>query len=184
MAADEPYLIYLHGRIVEEQGVRPTHPRFGVYEYEAILARLAEGGLQVTSEVRPPNTDPIEYAQTVAGQVQSWIDAGVPPARRYLEGNVEWKKYEAGLRAALSGPGAPGCLRGGAWRVHRASVAARHLTRGCLGAVGLFIQGKHDFAAASERIRATEWPGVSDFEVMRPPREEQMLELFESAALR
>src|SRR5688572_16348766 len=31
------YLFYLHGRIIEEQGVRPTSPQHGVYEYEQIL---------------------------------------------------------------------------------------------------------------------------------------------------
>ncbi len=45
-------------------------------------------------------------------------------------------------------------------------------------------QTQYDFAAATQRIQATEYPGLPDFEVIRPPREEQMLKLFESAALR
>ena len=78
---DDRYAIYLHGRIVEDQGIRPTDPRFGVYEYEDILAALAEGGLQVISEVRQPNTDPVAYAHTLAEQVQGLLDAGVPPGQ-------------------------------------------------------------------------------------------------------
>ena len=35
--AEGDYLLYLHGRIIEVQGRRPTHPAFGVYEYDAIL---------------------------------------------------------------------------------------------------------------------------------------------------
>ena len=31
------YVFYLHGRIIEEHGLRPRDPRFGVYEYEEIL---------------------------------------------------------------------------------------------------------------------------------------------------
>jgi len=38
------YLIFLHGRIVEDEGARPTHPDFGVYEYAAILDALAARG--------------------------------------------------------------------------------------------------------------------------------------------
>jgi hypothetical protein len=51
------YVIYLHGRIIEDQGRRPTHPTWGTYEYQQILDRLAAGGLIVVSEQRPPMTD-------------------------------------------------------------------------------------------------------------------------------
>ena len=83
---EDRYAIYLHGRIVEDQGIRPTDPRFGVYEYEDILAALAEGGLQVISEVRQPNTDALRYAHTLAGQIQGLIDAGVPPSQITIVG--------------------------------------------------------------------------------------------------
>ncbi len=84
--ADVRYIIYLHGRIVEDQGIHPTDPRFGVYEYEDILATLAEGGLQVVSEVRRPNTDPVQYAHTLADHIQRLIDAGVPPRQITIVG--------------------------------------------------------------------------------------------------
>lgn len=38
------YLIYLHGRIVETEGERPTHPDFGIYEYRMILETFADLG--------------------------------------------------------------------------------------------------------------------------------------------
>jgi len=72
------YVIYLHGRIIEDEGVRPTHPQFGVYEYEAILKELAGYGLEVISEVRPPSADGAEYARRTAQQVRELIAAGVP----------------------------------------------------------------------------------------------------------
>ena len=72
------YVIYLHGRIIEDEGVRPTHPRFGVYEYEAILEELAGHGLEVIGEVRPPSADGAEYARRTAQQVRELIAAGVP----------------------------------------------------------------------------------------------------------
>jgi hypothetical protein len=73
------YLFYLHGRIIEEKGVRPTHPRFGVYEYEKILEAFADRGFVVISEVRPSGADVASWAGRVANQVRRLIDGGVPP---------------------------------------------------------------------------------------------------------
>ena len=73
------YLLYLHGAIIETQGVRPTHPRFGVYEYEEILSTFAERGFVVISEARPSGTDGMVYAATVVDQVREILATGVPP---------------------------------------------------------------------------------------------------------
>ena len=71
------YLIYLHGRILEVQGRRATSPDFGRYEYDAILAALADKGLVVISELRGPDTGP-DYAKKVAAQVRKLVAGGVP----------------------------------------------------------------------------------------------------------
>ena len=73
------YVIYLHGRIIEDQGRRPTHATWGTYEYQQILDRLAADGLVVVSEQRPPMTDMDMFASHVADQVQALLRAGVPP---------------------------------------------------------------------------------------------------------
>ncbi len=74
------YVIYLHGRIVEEQGPdNPTDPRFGVYDYSGILNALAADGNQVISEVRPRYTDSLEYVSHVVEQVNTLLNAGVAP---------------------------------------------------------------------------------------------------------
>lgn len=73
------YLFYLHGRIIEVQGIPAISDVFGEYEYEAILRKLDGQGFVVISEQRPKNTDVSEYAQKLSGQVQALIDAGVPP---------------------------------------------------------------------------------------------------------
>ncbi len=75
----QDYLIYLHGRIIEEKGLRPTSPEFGVYEYEKILADFASRGFVVISEPRPRGTDPGAYADKIVGQVRALLRAGVPP---------------------------------------------------------------------------------------------------------
>ncbi len=75
--ADQNYLFYLHGRIIEDKGIRPTHPQYGIYEYEAILNELASRGYTVVSEVRKPGTRPVEYARRLSDRI-----------RRYRENNV------------------------------------------------------------------------------------------------
>lgn len=72
------YLFYLHGRIIETGGVRPTSPQHGVYEYEQILQTLAARGFTVLSEPRPADTVHIEYARKVVAQIERLLKAGVP----------------------------------------------------------------------------------------------------------
>ena len=72
------YLFYLHGKIIEDQGLPAVSPDYGEYEYGAILQRLNEHGFRVISEQRPPDTDGWEYAQRVAEQVSELLNAGVP----------------------------------------------------------------------------------------------------------
>jgi predicted esterase len=80
------YLFYLHGAIIERAGVRPTHPEFGVYEYQEILEVLAANGFVVISEARPAGTDGGVYAAKVADQVRALIKGGVPPERITIVG--------------------------------------------------------------------------------------------------
>jgi hypothetical protein len=72
------YLFYLHGKIIEDQGIPAISPDYGEYEYEAILQRLAGYGFVVISERRAANTDGVAYARRVAGQAQTLLEAGVP----------------------------------------------------------------------------------------------------------
>lgn len=75
------YVICLHGRIIEDQGRRPTHDTSGVYEYQQILEQLAAGGLVVVSEQQAPMTDMDAFAGHVADQVRHLLKAGVPPSQ-------------------------------------------------------------------------------------------------------
>jgi len=76
---DADYVIYLHGRIIEVEGRRPTHPTFGVYEYDMILEEFADRGLHVISEVRPETTEVSDYAEHVAEQVRRLVGGGAAP---------------------------------------------------------------------------------------------------------
>jgi hypothetical protein len=74
------YLFYLHGRIIEEQGIRPTSEKYGVYEYQEILEALKDKGFIVISEARKKRTPVGGYAQTVSLQISDLLKAGVPPS--------------------------------------------------------------------------------------------------------
>jgi len=80
-ADDQPprHVIYLHGRIVqEEQSARPRSPRFGFYEMASILAAFRDRGFAVTGEVRPKSASVGESADRVVAQVRRLLDSGVP----------------------------------------------------------------------------------------------------------
>jgi hypothetical protein len=73
------YLFYLHGQIIEDQGLAAFSPVFGPYEYLSILEALASHGFVVISELRPGGTDANAYAQEVLSQIRLLLHAGVPP---------------------------------------------------------------------------------------------------------
>jgi len=73
------YLFYLHGKIIEDQGLPAISPEFGEYKYEENLDVLEGYGFVVISEQRPRDTDGGEYAKWIAGQVDELFAAGVRP---------------------------------------------------------------------------------------------------------
>jgi hypothetical protein len=73
------YMFYLHGKIIEDQGIPAVSPDYGIYEYETILEKLASHGFTIISEQRTKNMDGMKYAERVAGQVTELLNAGVPP---------------------------------------------------------------------------------------------------------
>lgn len=73
------YIIYLHARIVEEEGRRPTSPTFGTYEYDAILDTLRRAGFTVLSDQRPSGIGADSFATHLVHQVDSLLGLGVPP---------------------------------------------------------------------------------------------------------
>ena len=76
-----PVVIYLHGRIVEDQGPNAVSPDYGEYRYQAIIDSLKSGGARVLGAIRRPNTNPDDYAKVVAAEVDSLLAAGIAPAR-------------------------------------------------------------------------------------------------------
>jgi hypothetical protein len=72
------YMFYLHGKIIEDQGIPAISPDYGEYEYQAILEKLSSYGFVIISERRAINTDSMEYAERISKQIKVLLDSGVP----------------------------------------------------------------------------------------------------------
>ena len=72
-------IFYLHGRIVEDEGPRPVHEYFGLYDYPAIIAVLGADGAKVVSEVRASNTNAYDYSTLIVDQIEALIEGGATP---------------------------------------------------------------------------------------------------------
>lgn len=73
------YMFYLHGKIIEDQGLPAISPEYGEYRYEEILETLQSYGFVVISEQRSRDTDSSAYALSVARQVNDLLNSQVPP---------------------------------------------------------------------------------------------------------
>ena len=72
------HLIYLHGRIVQEQqSARPRHPEYGTYELEQILDAFRGRGFVVSGEMRAKTASVSESADRVVEQVRRLLASGV-----------------------------------------------------------------------------------------------------------
>src|SRR4051812_6399734 len=81
VAKGQRYIFYLHGKIIEDQGIHAVDAvhGYGAYEYEKILQAFRSGNFIVMSEARPQNTNPEKYALRIAAQVDSLLKKGVVP---------------------------------------------------------------------------------------------------------
>lgn len=74
-----PHVFYLHGMIVEVQGINAVSEAFGPYRYTDIVDSLKASGYEVHSEVRPPDTPFEAYVQKISDAIDGLIRQGVQP---------------------------------------------------------------------------------------------------------
>jgi hypothetical protein len=98
------YLFYIHGKIIEDQGVNAVSPQFGTYEFEEILSYLANMGFNVIGEVRSGPTDVHRYAGQVAVQVENLLSAGVPSENITIVGFSKGAYITMLISAELNNP--------------------------------------------------------------------------------
>ena len=97
------YLFYLHGKIVEDQGIHAVSETYGEYEYVAILEKLQADDFIVISERRPKNAG-LEYANKTLEQINRLLEAGVPPENITVIGASKGAYFAATVSHLLKDP--------------------------------------------------------------------------------
>ncbi len=85
-AAPVQHLFYSHGYIVEGENPRPAHPRYGVYDFPAIVAALERPGRVVHARHRPAGQSVDAHARVLADEVRALLQQGVRPEQIVLLG--------------------------------------------------------------------------------------------------
>jgi len=108
------HLIYLHGRIVQEQqSARPRSPRFGFYELEQIKEALRQRGFVVSAEIRPKSASESDAADHVVEQIRRLLGTGVPPDHVTVVGASMGGAIALPASARLSNSDLRFCVLGG-----------------------------------------------------------------------
>ncbi|WP_297795731.1 hypothetical protein [uncultured Eudoraea sp.] len=74
------HIFYLHGMIIEVQGINAVSDQFGPYEYNAIIDSLKATGAEVHAEVRTEETDFFEFGKKISKEIDGLISKGVAPS--------------------------------------------------------------------------------------------------------
>ena len=80
MPSSEKHLFYLHGRIIELQGLPAESPQFGPYEYAAIIDSFRQNGFVVHHQVRTATTDFFSFVEALSLAVDSLLNEQVAPS--------------------------------------------------------------------------------------------------------
>lgn len=110
------YMFYLHGKIIEDQGIPAISPEFGEYQYQEILTALDSNGLVLISEVRAKDTNAGDYAARVVKQVKHLLDSGVKPGSITVVGASKGAAISASISHMLSNPEVNYVLLGGCYQ--------------------------------------------------------------------
>ena len=73
---EKKQVFYLHGAIVEQGDPRPVHPKYGLYDYPAIVSALSRPNFYLTAERRAKDTDYLSYAENLSRQISELIANG------------------------------------------------------------------------------------------------------------
>lgn len=84
--ANEKYVFYSHGFIVEGTNPTPKNERWGVYEFPAIKESLSDSQYNLIAYHRPKGTDPFVHAKSLANDVKRLLKKGVAANRITIMG--------------------------------------------------------------------------------------------------
>jgi len=75
--ADQHYVFYSHGYIVEGTNASPVNPRWGTYEFPQIKQALSDPQYTLIATHRAKNTDPLAYARKLSEDIKKLVSNGV-----------------------------------------------------------------------------------------------------------
>jgi len=75
--ADQHYVFYSHGYIVEGTNATPVSPRWGTYEFPKIKQALSDSQYTLIATHRANNTDPLAYATKLSADIKTLVSSGV-----------------------------------------------------------------------------------------------------------
>ena len=77
--ANQKYVFYSHGFIVEGDNPTPVHPRWGMYDFPKIKKVLSDESYNLIAYHRPKDTDARALAKKLADYATTLINTGVKP---------------------------------------------------------------------------------------------------------
>lgn len=80
------YVFYLHGKIVEGADTRPEHPRWGTYDFPAVVDALTTDSYHLIAVHRSAGKNSIEHATELAAKIRSYQDQGLDPTQMTIIG--------------------------------------------------------------------------------------------------
>ena len=75
----ERHIFYLHGKIIETQGVNANSEKFGPYKYLEIIQALEKTGAKVHQDIRTESTNFDAYTLKLSKQISKLVESGIPP---------------------------------------------------------------------------------------------------------
>lgn len=84
--ANDKYVFYSHGYIVEGLNPSPKHKTWGIYDFPLIKQSLADPNYHLIAYHRAAQTDPFKFSLQLAQDVKKLIFAGVKPENITLLG--------------------------------------------------------------------------------------------------
>ncbi|MDE1468429.1 hypothetical protein [Aurantiacibacter sp. D1-12] len=102
--AQQRYVIYLHGRIIEDQGLPAISERYGEYKFDEIVRALRGEGFEVIAPLRDAGADPQEQAAEVSEQVLQILDRGVLPEHITIIGASKGAYIASLVSDTMAGP--------------------------------------------------------------------------------
>ena len=80
------HVFYLHGRIIEVQGINAVSEQFGKYDYQAIIDSLSIENVIVHHEIRTTETDFYDFGAKISGEIDRLIKNDVKPEQITIVG--------------------------------------------------------------------------------------------------